>query len=247
MSASPAPAIPVLPTPGSTASEATTSELRHEIKFVGRATEVQRLLTWVRTHAAAFDEPYPSRRVNNVYFDTHSLAAFRENLAGGSRRMKLRYRWYGDTFEPARGTLEVKRRRAGIGWKQSFRAPGVSLPNASWSAVRRQLRAKLGREARLWLDASPLPVILNRYDRRYFLSRDGRVRLTVDWNQRVYDQRFGAAPNLRRASNLPATLVVELKFALPDHSRAREIVQSLPLRLSRNSKYVLGVQAGATR
>ena len=46
---------------------------------------------------------------------------------------------------------------------------------------------------------------------------------------------------------MPATLVVELKFALEDHGRANAIVQGLPLRLSRNSKYVLGVQAGVSR
>lgn len=217
--------------------------LRYEVKYVGRASELHRLLTWVKNTQAGFTEPYPSRQVNNIYFDTFDHFAFAENISGASARSKVRLRWYGEIENPAQSLLEVKRRRSGVGWKLAYRIGPLSLTGVPWRSIRRSLRAQLSPEAALWLDANPQPVLINRYRRRYFLSGDGRVRLTVDWNQRVYDERTGRLPNLTRRANLPDTLVVELKFDRSDRKLANRHAQGIPLRLSRNSKYVIGVQA----
>lgn len=217
--------------------------LRYEVKYVARATELHRLLGWVRNNRAGFKEPFPPRQVNNVYFDTYDHFAYAENISGASARSKVRFRWYGEVNAPERGTLEVKRRRGGVGWKLSYRVGAVPLAGVSWRAFRGALREQLPSEARLWLDANPQPVLINRYRRRYFLSGDGRVRLTVDWNQRVYDERHCATPNLTRLANLPDTIVVELKFDRADRKLANRYAQGIPIRLSRNSKYVIGVQS----
>jgi len=217
--------------------------LRYEVKYVARATELPRLLSWVRTADAGFTEPFPPRQVNNVYFDTFDQYAYAENLSGASARSKVRFRWYGEVDQPEKGTLEVKRRRSSVGWKLSYRVGPLSLSGVPWQRFRRALREQLPSDARIWLDANPQPVLINRYSRRYFLSRDGRVRLTVDWDQRVYDQRRSATPNLTRSANLPDTLVVELKFDRSDRKLANRYAQGIPIRLSRNSKYVIGVQA----
>ena len=218
-------------------------QLRHEIKFVAHASERSAVLQWVRNHWAGFGEPYPERRINNVYFDTYELSAFHENLSGTSRRSKVRWRWYGETKQPKRGTLEVKRRRGGLGWKLSYRTRGDALEQRSWREVRARIRDDLPTGGRVWLDANPLPILVNRYRRRYFASGDGAVRLTLDWDQQVYDQKLRSRPNLHRRANLANTLVVEFKLRVGEHNHASAMVQGLPLRLSRNSKYVIGVQA----
>jgi hypothetical protein len=217
--------------------------LRYEVKYVARATELHRLLGWVRLAKARFTEPFPSRQVSNVYFDTFDQFAFTENISGASARSKVRFRWYGETDRPEQGTLEVKRRRTGVGWKLSYPVGPVPVQGASWHRFRRTLRVQLPGDARIWLDSNPLPVLINRYRRRYFLSGDGRVRLTIDWDQRVYDQRFCASPDMTHRANLPDTLVVELKFDRADRKIANRYAQGIPLRLSRNSKYIIGVQA----
>jgi hypothetical protein len=217
--------------------------LRYEVKYVARATELHRLLSWVRVADAGFTEPFPPRQVNNVYFDTFDHYAYAENLSGASARSKVRFRWYGEGDEPEKGTLEVKRRRSSVGWKLSYRVGAVPLIGTPWLRFRRTLREQLPADARIWLDANPQQVLINRYRRRYFLSRDGRVRLTVDWNQRVYDERLCPTPNLTRPANLPDTLVVELKFDRADRKLANRYAQGIPIRLSRNSKYVIGVEA----
>lgn len=217
--------------------------LRYEVKFVARATELSRLLSWIRVSQAGFGEAFPTRQVNNIYFDTFDHYAYTENLSGASARSKVRFRWYGSQNEPEKGTLEVKRRRSSVGWKLSYPVGPIPLEGASWLNVRRALREQLPDEARVWFDANPQPVLINRYQRRYFLSRDGRVRLTADWNQRVYDERLSPRPNLSRPANLPDTLVVELKFDRADRKLANRYAQGIPIRLSRNSKYMIGVDS----
>ncbi len=95
----------------------------------------------------------------------------------------------------------------------------------------------------LWLDANPQAVLINRYEREYFVSRDGKLRVTLDAHQRVFDQRFGERPNLTRPANLPATVVGEFKFAHEDFSLGSRAIQGFRVRASRNSKYVIGVQS----
>ncbi len=216
---------------------------RYEVKYVARASDLHRLLAWVQNTGAGFTEPYPQRQVNNIYFDTFDHFAYAENLSGASARSKVRFRWYGEVDQPEKGTLEVKRRRTGVGWKLSYPVGPLTLAGVPWATIRQALRRQLPAVAQLWLDANPQAILINRYHRRYFQSADQKVRLTVDWNQRVYDERHSGVPNLTRLANLPDTLVVELKFDRRDRPLANRYAQGLPLRLSRNSKYVVGVQA----
>lgn len=217
---------------------------RLEIKFVASVLEVHRLRQWLRLHPAGFYNPHPDRRVNNVYFDTHNYFAFTENLSGASARTKVRYRWYGHHDYPAAGSLEVKCKRNYFGWKLRFDAPEPPYNSGdSWQDVRASLIAQLEPEAKKWLESNPHPVILNRYQRSYFVSHDGRIRATIDTGQVMYDQRYKPAPNISHPANIPETLILEIKFARSDRVLASEIIQGLPLRVSRNSKYMTGVKA----
>jgi hypothetical protein len=217
---------------------------RLEIKFVAYETNLQSLLRWLRLHHAGFSSPYPSRQVNNVYFDTHNYAAYVENLSGASSRTKVRYRWYGESRGPDSGTLEIKCKRNYFGWKLRYpilEAPYI--PRAYWRTVRRSLLEQLPADGKKWFDANPFPVLLNRYHRQYFLSSDGKVRTTVDTKQAVWDQRFKPYPNFKHAANHPHVLVVEFKFDRKDRDLASQILQGIPIRVSRHSKYMTGMQA----
>ncbi len=67
--------------------------------------------------------------------------------------------------------------------------------------------------------------------------------MTVDWDHRVYDQRYQPYPNLRSRANLPDGLIIELKLTPEQRRFAETIAQSLPLRPRRNSKYCTGLGA----
>jgi hypothetical protein len=219
-------------------------ELRHEIKFVGHAIHYNRLRNWLRDHRERFIVPYPTRRINNVYFDDFSYRAYAQNLAGVSERSKLRHRWYGESSFPGKGVLEVKRKRNLFGWKERFDVSGEGWSEAgSWKEIVASIRAELPFNGRLWLDQSPLPVILNSYRREYFVSSDGAIRATIDTDQRVWDQRFARKPNTQRAAVLENTVVVEFKFPRSERARASRMIQDFPLRVGRHSKFMNGMRA----
>ncbi len=220
---------------------------RLEIKFISHEAHRDRILQWLRLHPSAFVRPYPDRWVRNVYFDTWDCRAFSDNLEGASARAKVRYRWYGESAMPDAGTLEIKRKRNFFGWKLRHEiAQSPYRPRANWAEIRRAMLAQLSPEGRRWLEGNPLPVLLNRYRRRYFESADGKIRATVDTELGIWDQRFGSRPNYDRRANLPAVLVVEIKLARRDRCLGSDILRSMPLRASRFSKYssgLLGIRA----
>ena len=113
----------------------------------------------------------------------------------------------------------------------------------NWNSIRKNIRDQISEQGRSWLDLNPFPILLNRYRRRYFISRDEKIRLTIDTNQAVWDQRFKSKPNFLNKANLPDTLIVEIKFDRKDREYASQSIQSLPLRVSRHSKYMTGVNA----
>jgi hypothetical protein len=216
---------------------------RFEVKFVGPPPQRVAVEYWLRSHPAAFRTAYPPRRVNNVYFDDYDLSTFGENLTGISQRTKVRFRWYGSDAREPPGTLELKFKRNRLGWKQGYRLASLPLLGIAWSDVVRNLREQLPLEGRTWLDAHPQPVLINSYLRHYYVSSDGRVRITLDGGQRVCDQRFHSTPNLHAFVNLPETLIVEVKADSTDHELAGRVVQGIPIRAGRHSKYVVGVQS----
>ena len=222
-------------------------DARLEIKFASYDANLDRVLNWIRLHPSAFYSPHPDRWVNNVYFDTHNNAAYIQNLSGASSRVKVRYRWYGQIQRPDAGVLEVKCKRNFFGWKKRFEC--FDLPPGSdkddWRDIYRRLSEVLPHEGRLWLQTYPQATILNRYQRRYFVSSDDKIRITVDTDQAVWDQRYKSIPNYDQASNMPETLVVEVKFARVDRDMASDVIQTMPIRVSRHSKFMNGVRAGS--
>jgi SPX domain protein involved in polyphosphate accumulation len=221
-------------------------DLRYEIKFVVPITESYRLTAWMREHTAAFGIAYPPRRVNNVYFDSYGLATYEENLSGVSERTKIRLRWYGLDSERLSGKLELKMKRNRLGWKNSFPIKDLQFLGRSWQRIARDLREQLPLEGRSWLDDHPEPVLINRYLRQYYVSRNGRIRITLDTELSAYDQRLARSPNRTARTNLPDVMVLEAKADSSHFDELGDVVSSMPSRVGRFSKYVSGLQTALT-
>lgn len=217
---------------------------RYEIKFAGYTKDYPDLLHWVKMHSAGFVTAYPDRQVNNVYFDTWDYRAYAENLAGVSERCKVRYRWYGDSPGPAKGSLEVKQKRNHFGTKLRYALPQSPWKSGdTWGVIRKAMRESIPMAGKLWLDQNPLPMMINRYNREYFCTKDGLIRITIDREQRVYDQRLASQPNLTRPAVMQDSLVLEVKFARSQRHDAGAILQNVPLRIGRHSKYMNAVRS----
>jgi hypothetical protein len=217
--------------------------LRYERKWILTGLPLTEVLALVRQHPAAFRPAFPVRQVNNVYFDSIDLDSYHAHVSGASRRRKVRLRWYGEfqTLAP-HPVLEFKIKHGSAGWKETFPASEAllenvlrhNLPRGDWDGdgvpelARQRLR-------------SLLPTVGNRYQRHYFCSARSGVRITVDSHLSFYSgkgQNQGWHPLVYNGPEV----ILELKY---DDSQVREAVDisnDFPFRLSRCSKYVLGIQ-----
>ncbi|MFC2060823.1 VTC domain-containing protein, partial [Chloroflexota bacterium] len=190
-----------------------------------------------------FSVIYPPRFVNNIYFDTVSMSAYYDNLIGISDRLKVRIRWYGDLFglieEPV---LESKIKRGFLGGKLKFPLASFHL-DSGYSLNSQQVifdEADIPEILRDYLKSLKFAV-LNRYFRSYFQSPDGKFRITIDSDMEFY--RIDSADNLfaEKVTDLTNT-ILELKYSDKDDEEARFITNLFPVRMTKSSKYVTGIE-----
>ena len=216
--------------------------LRYELKFVCPEIELPQIRSWLRLHPAGFKTAYPPRWVNNLYFDTPDLDSFNANVAGVGQRAKLRLRWYGQESLTAvsQPVLELKFKQDMLGGKVRQKLDSTFDLTAGWSVLYRALQkhTAVGKLQQTLKTASQ-PTLLNQYRREYLVSLDGeRIRATLDYSLKSYDQRL--SPRLNQTRPLPSTgqMVIELKGDEDMVEELQRTATHLPLRRSRNSKYV---------
>jgi len=196
----------------------------------------------IANHPAHFVKAFPSRRINNVYFDTADLSDFRAHLLGSDRRRKVRIRWYGESMGPARpAALEVKAKRGTVGTKRHFKLPPLDFDGRiSMAAVGSAVAEGAPAAAMAGFFACAQPALFNSYWRRYFVSIDRRYRITIDTEMefRIVNDRSYSHIRSYKEERL---LIVELKYDKDDDVEAHRIVGRLPFRLTKHSKYVSGL------
>lgn len=224
------------------AATAPMPSARYERKFLARDASVADVLAVIRRHPALFRQSYPPRAVNNVYLDSPGLGDYADHVRGAPWRAKTRGRWYGAPDGQVESpTLERKLKRGALGGKLGYalvpiRAAAEDLGASVAAALEAAEVPGLLREAL----ARTAPVLVNRYDRWYFVSADGRFRLTIDAGlafSGLYAPGVGIAPAAVRASGV----VVEVKFDPAFADEAAAITNRLPFRMGRYSKYVAGI------
>jgi hypothetical protein len=214
---------------------------RYEIKLVCPAVHAPQVHALVRLHPEGFRAMYPPRWVNSVYFDSFDVEGVMDNLDGASERDKLRWRWYGPDWLIERSHLELKRKRGMAGFKELCPIEASFNPRqATWPDAVTFLRRHATHHFRVWLSQVSCATILTRYEREYYASPDGEIRLTLDTRLSTFDQRFSRRPNLNRPSPPPETMLIELKASASQAQRLAQVINALPFRPERNSKYVNG-------
>ena len=84
------------------------------------------------------------------------------------------------------------------------------------------------------------PVLLNSYNRSYYGTPDKRFRITVDRNLRYAS--FLSCNRFIRYTTKEEAVVMEIKYEMEDDIYTDRITQHFPLRQTKSSKYVTGVQ-----
>lgn len=190
------------------------------------------VLQSIRLHPASFSKIYPDRQINNIYFDTPHLTTYRENVIGASERKKFRVRWYG--FDPhliEQPNLEIKMRHNQLGSKKVMPVEAFSL--TMLDPITKTVQQKCHTHGLR-------PVLMNSYNRSYFGTTDKKYRITVDTNLRYFS--LLAANNFTQYNIKDAGIVLEIKYDEHIDDSTDRIINYLPYRQTKSSKYVTGVQ-----
>ncbi len=186
----------------------------------------------IKQHPASFQKIFPDRQVNNIYFDTANLVAYNENVDGIAERRKFRVRWYGaDIFNINKPQLEIKIKNNQLGEKRTYPKPDFKLESL------KELTRSVSEQSALNL--SFIPTLINSYQRSYFGTSNGDFRITIDWNLQFFSLLGGI--QFTRYSIKDQATIVELKYEEDKDDLADEILQFIPFRFSKNSKYVTGM------
>lgn len=205
---------------------------RFEYKYALSGVTLDSVINEIKFHPAGFSEAYPQRQVNNFYLDTLSYNLFYQNIDGVSNRRKFRYRWYNSYDLNAKANLEIKHKENELGWKDII--PIQLSEIATQDGLIKHFEST---------SLSPHyfePKLYNQYQRLYFISNDGRFRVTID-----YDQRFGLPYSSGQYYDIrhkDDTIIVELKFDETEFDHLEEINNYLPYLRTKNSKYSTGIQ-----
>jgi len=218
------------------------SNARYERKFRIEQFDKKEIETIIKSNHYFFKEVFYERIVNNIYFDSEELSHYHNNVEGNKQRLKVRIRWYGELNKIVKEPrLELKIKDGLLGSKLSFPLKPFKFKDGKSIAP---LLKKVFADSILpaWLKdylKRMNPSLLNNYCRRYFVSFDKKCRITLDYNLKFYPFSFG---NLfLKNFGKDDAVIVELKYEKEYDDSASFISNHFPFRLTKNSKYVGGV------
>ena len=216
---------------------------RFEKKFIIPERLTPSIEEVVKSNSALMRKIFCPRFINNIYFDNSRFKFFFENIDGVSERMKTRIRWYGNLKgRIKKPVLEFKQKHGLTGSKTSIALPSFDLKDIYHPGFLRSLFKNSNldmRKKELMLILTPS--LINRYQRKYFLSFDQKFRVTLDNHLKYYPV---SSPEQLSSCGLKDSLsmIMELKYSPIYQLESNNITQEFPFRVIKNSKYVRGIQ-----
>ena len=187
-------------------------------------------------------ECYPARIINSIYFDTLTLSTFDESISGNQIRQKHRIRWYETPSEKSPITYEIKYKNSHLSWKLLHKSDHhINLDATLWDNL--FINQKGIQDLCLASLLNLHPVSLVSYERSYYESWDGKIRITIDYQISFRNQRLLGRPNFDIFSYHRRSSIMEMKFAEEDFDLAKNLQRTVRIKPQRFSKYCESVSA----
>jgi SPX domain protein involved in polyphosphate accumulation len=217
-------------------------EFRYERKYLAEQISTSQVQAIIKSHPAMFVMAYPPRYVNNIYLDTEEMRNYFDNVDGVENRQKVRLRWYGDLFGPiADPILELKVKHGLVGTKFQYPFEAFSLAKGFNKSTYRTALANTHLPPPIHQGARQLnPILVNRYYRWYYATKDGRFRITLD-TQLLFHHVAQLNNRFIHHQSIHDNFIVEFKYQAEDELEAQRISRRLPFRVTKSSKYVQGI------
>ena len=211
---------------------------RRELKFIVSEYSEDSIISLIKSHPIILSEIYKERKINNIYFDTIDFKNFSDNVIGLSNRLKIRIRWYGETFTTIKNPiLEFKIKNGLVGQKEYFELEQFNTNEyiTSKEIYNELMKNKTSVFAKQKLLLTK-PVLINNYLRRYFISSCKKFRVTFDKNLNFYSFLGKKRRLIKTKQN-----ILEIKYDKNEMINSGKITNYFPFRLSKSSKYVTGI------
>lgn len=216
---------------------------RIELKCLYKETDLPFLEKNLLLSDLSFYQPFPPRFINSLYYDSHFLSSVGESLDGSSLRTKFRCRWYGDLIKDSKATFELKKKLGHISWKVLIKNIfKINSASETWSDfITPEVYSNLASFRIITTNQCPTSIV--RYRRKYFVSSDSKIRVTIDDQLQFFDQRLSPTPNTRISETSHAGLVLEIKLQKNEADLLPIITNSINFTPSRFSKYCESVMS----
>jgi len=192
-----------------------------------------------------FKKTYEDRYVNSIYYDTINYQCAEDNLSGISKRYKTRLRWYNEIYEMDNPYLEYKLKTGALGVKK--RIPinvNINLSDYKHSQLNNLISTKLDNNDKVLYQYNNYnAVVIVRYNRSYYESITHKIRITIDSNLQFYSQLNSDKINIETEINKNRILIFEIKYHQNLIGCVSDILQYLPYRVTKSSKYLMAVMS----
>tara|TARA_B100000886_G_scaffold340325_1_gene309214 strand:- start:262 stop:936 length:675 start_codon:yes stop_codon:yes gene_type:complete len=213
---------------------------RFEKKFLIPYCYQNNIYEIISSNPFRFSECFQERTINNIYFDDLNLNSARDNIDGNPIRSKLRLRWYGEKYGKIKSVIEKKIKKGNIGRKYFYEINDLLLSRES---NKFSIQSEIEKKCKNLFIVNTLkcckPTLLNSYKRRYFISIDKKVRITVDFDLENYKINDISHFNIPFSNN-KYKMIMELKYNNNFSTDISSICQYFPFRTQKYSKYING-------
>ena len=218
---------------------------RVERKFIINAHNFDEVVYHINTSKAKFVRIFQERIINNIYFDDYCNTSYRTAIEGDNQRLKTRLRWYGKDKIITNYFLEYK-------FKQNFQNQKIIYNINSYNLhfknnlIHEIINILKNNKDLLLCNLNFLtPKVVNRYIRNYFFSESLNLRITLDKKVKYINYNSYSNKDAKKKlwTNSQNQFILEAKFKNDCYSNEiSKILNELPYRLTKNSKYVEAVE-----
>lgn len=215
--------------------------VRRETKFTFDRVDLDIVRNLLESNGRRLVHNHRVSTVRSLYFDDPGLSACHANLNGLGLRRKLRLRWY-DQLLPGRDLfLEVKWRNNRVTGKHRIRLrANEPVGERNYAELIPALLHAAPTSRAFDILANPEPVVVVEYRREHFASRDGLLRVTIDYDLTFYRQYGRQQLKLEFPSRMERLAVLEGKTPIGRERELRDMLHPLTMQAVRCSKYVHG-------
>ena len=149
---------------------------------------------------------------------------------------KHRLRWYETASQISPVTYEIKHKNSHLSWKHLSKTNHlINYDAQSWDELFVKKIKIQELEFRSLQNLKPVSLVT--YKRSYYVSWDGKIRLTIDNHISFRNQRLLNRPNFKNFSYHTSSSIVEMKFAEEDFDLAVNLQKTTNIKPRRFSKY----------